>query len=188
MIDEMVGVSGFSETFIPGPFALAASPARYAVERSDWKGAAALDVRPSPLPHVVAISWFAKALGAARTGDITQAQAAIARLVELRDQLRDKKDAYWAEQVDIQSRVATAWTQLASGRGDEALQTMADAADAEDKTEKNPVTPGPLAPAREAPRIWPRKSFRNPLALASFTCRTRASFKLSMTSSPATWT
>ena len=69
VIDDMVTVSGFTETFLAGPFALAASPARYAVERGDWKEAAALEVRPSPLPYVTAISWFAKALGAARSGD-----------------------------------------------------------------------------------------------------------------------
>lgn len=149
IIDEMVTISGFSETSPPGPFALAASPARYAVERADWTAAAALEVRPSVLPHVTAISWFAKALGAARSGDTAQAQLAIGRLVELRDELRGKKDAYWSEQVDIQSRVATAWTQFAAGRRDEALTTMRDAAEAEDKTEKAPVTPGPLAPARE---------------------------------------
>ena len=37
VIDEMNKVSGFTETFIAGPYALAASPARYAVERGDWK-------------------------------------------------------------------------------------------------------------------------------------------------------
>jgi tetratricopeptide (TPR) repeat protein len=119
------------------------------VERGDWKEAAALQVRPSPLPYVTAISWFAKALGAARSGDTVEAQAAIVHLIELRDQLREKKDAYWSEQVDIQARVATAWTQYTAGHQDEALKALADAADAEDRTEKHPVTPGPLAPARE---------------------------------------
>jgi hypothetical protein len=149
VIDEMTTVSGFSESFLAGPFALAASPARYAVERGDWKGASALAVRPSPLPFVAAISWYAKALGAARSGDTEAAQADVDQLVALRDQLREKKDAYWSGQVDIQVRVATAWTQFALGHQDEALKTLADAADAEDRTEKHPVTPGPLAPARE---------------------------------------
>lgn len=149
IIDEMPTVTGFTETFLAGPFALAASPARYAVERNDWKAAASLDVRPSPLPYVPAISWYAKALGAARSGDIETAKAGIAKLVELRDQLREKKDAYWSEQVDIQSRIATAWVQYASGNQDQALKMMSDAADAEDKTDKHPVTPGPLAPARD---------------------------------------
>jgi tetratricopeptide (TPR) repeat protein len=149
VIEDMKAVSGFAETFIGGPFALAASPARYAVERGDWKAAAALEVRSNPLPHVQAVTYFAKALGAARSGDVALAQTAIARLSELRDQLRDKKDAYWAEQVDIQLHVATAWALDAAGQHDEALQTLGAAADAEDRTEKHPVTPGPLAPARE---------------------------------------
>jgi hypothetical protein len=149
VIDEMQTVKGFSETFQAGPFALAASPARYAVERGAWKEAAVLEVRPNPLPHIPAITWFAKALGAARSGDTAQAEAAIARLVVLRDELRERKDAYWSEQVDIQAQVATAWLLFATGRKDEALAKMSAAADAEDKTEKSPVTPGPLAPARE---------------------------------------
>jgi tetratricopeptide (TPR) repeat protein len=65
VIDEMTTVTGFTETFIAGPYALAASPARYMVERGDWRGAAQLQVRPSPLAHVQAITHFARALGAA---------------------------------------------------------------------------------------------------------------------------
>jgi hypothetical protein len=149
VIDEMMAVTGFNENFLPGPFAQAISPARYMVERGDWNGASALEVRLSPLPNVTAITWFAKAVGSARSGDAAQAQVAITRLEALRDQLLEKKDAYWSEQVDIQSRVATAWMQFATGHQDDALKTMGEAADAEDKTEKSPVTPGPLAPARK---------------------------------------
>src|SRR5262249_7085745 len=70
-------------------------------------------------------------------------------LVELRDKLRDAKDAYWAGIVDIQRQVAEAWVLYAEGKFDDALKAMSAAADAEDRTEKAPVTPGPLAPARE---------------------------------------
>ena len=149
VIDDMMTVKGFSETFSAGPYALAASPARYVVEHGDWRGAAALEVRPTEHPYVAAITWFARALGAARSGDTALAEMAIAQLVTLRDVLREKKDAYWAEQVDIQAEVAGAWLLLATGRKDEALAKMSAAADAEDKTEKHPVTPGALAPARE---------------------------------------
>ena len=114
-------VAGFNEKVVAGPYALAASPARYAVERGNWKAAAALEVRPSPLPNVQAVTYFAKALGAARSGDPDAAQAAIAKLAELRDQLRDKKDAYWAEQVDIQWQTANAWLLYAQGKYDECL-------------------------------------------------------------------
>src|SRR6478672_5162582 len=101
VIDEMNTVTGFTETFIAGPYALAASPARYAVERGDWKAAAALQVRASPLANVQAITYFARALGAARSGNPDAARADIAKLAELRDKLGDAKDAYWSEQVDI---------------------------------------------------------------------------------------
>lgn len=149
VIDEMNAVTGFTETFIAGPYALAASPARYAVERGDWKAAAALQVRASPLAHVQAVTHFARALGAARSGNPEAAKADIAKLAELRDKLRDAKDAYWSEQVDIQRQVATAWMLQAEGKRDDALKVMSAAADAEDKTEKHPVTPGVPKPARE---------------------------------------
>src|SRR3984957_4856599 len=149
VIDEMTKVTGFTETFLPGPYALAVSPARYAVERGDWKAAAELQVRPSPLANVQAITYFARALGAARSGNPEAAKIDVAKLAELRDKLRDAKDAYWSQQVDIQRQVATAWVLYAEGKRDDALNVMSAAADAEDSTEKHPVTPGVPKPARE---------------------------------------
>src|SRR5438105_1311165 len=149
VIDEMITITGFTETFLPGPYALAVSPARYAVERGDWKAAAELQVRPSPLAQVQAITHFARALGAARSGNPEAAKADIVKLVELRDKLRDAKDAYWSEQVDIQRQVANSWVLYAEGKRSEARDAMNAAADAEDKTEKHPVTPGVPKPARE---------------------------------------
>ena len=149
VIDDMTKVTGFTETFLPGPYALAVSPARYAIERGDWKAAAELQVRPSPLANVQAITYFARALGAARSGNPEAAKIDIAKLAELRDTLRDAKDGYWSEQVDIQRQVATAWVLYAEGKRDDALNAMSAAADAEDKTEKHPVTPGVPKPARE---------------------------------------
>jgi tetratricopeptide (TPR) repeat protein len=149
VIDEMRGISGFTETFIAGPYALAVSPARYALERGEWNAAAQLAVRPSPLPNVEAMTHFARAVGAARSGNPEAAKGDIAKLAELREKLRAAKDAYWAEQVDIQWQVATAWVLYAEGKYDDALKAMSAAADAEDKTEKHPVTPGVPTPARE---------------------------------------
>jgi hypothetical protein len=149
VVDDMMTVTGFTETFLPGPYALAVSSARYAIERSDWTAAAALQVRPSPLAQVQAITYFARALGAARLGNLEPAKADIAKLGELRDKLRDAKDGYWSEQVDIQQKVASAWLLYAEGKYDDALNAMSAAADAEDKTEKSPVTPGVPKPARE---------------------------------------
>jgi tetratricopeptide (TPR) repeat protein len=149
VIDDMLRESDFKAGVLGAHYALAASPARYAVERGDWKGASQLLVRPSNFPFVMAISHFARALGAARSGKPDAAKPDIAKLTELRDKLRDAKDPYWAEIVDIQRQVAAAWVLHAEGKYDEALKTMSAAADAEDKIENHVVTPGPLAPARE---------------------------------------
>ena len=149
VLDEMKSVSGYTETFFVGPYALAASSARYAVERNAWAEATALEVKPNPAPHVVAVSHYARALGAAHTRNVGAANAEVAKLDELHKVLVEKKDAYWAGQVDIQRQVAAAWVLHAEGKLDEALTALSAAADAEDKTDKHPVTPGPLAPARE---------------------------------------
>jgi tetratricopeptide (TPR) repeat protein len=148
-MDEMMRETDFKASVSGADYALAASPARYAVERGDWDGASQLSVRPSTFNYVMAMSHFARALGAARSGKPDAAHADISKLAELSDKLREAKDAYWSEIVDIQRQVASAWVLYAEGKHDEALKAMSAAADAEDKTEKHAVTPGPLAPARE---------------------------------------
>ncbi|NEU97283.1 hypothetical protein [Bradyrhizobium uaiense] len=148
VVDEL-GQLQFKQDRFAGPFAVAASKARYVFERGDWKGAAALDVHPTKYAYADAITYFARAVGAARSGDPAAAKPDIAKLVELRDRLKDAKDAYWSNIVDIQQQIASAWVLYAEGKYDEALGAMNAAAEAEDKTEKHPVTPGPLAPARE---------------------------------------
>jgi hypothetical protein len=87
------------------------------------------------------MTHFARALGAARTGNPGAARVDIAKLAELRDKLREAKDAYWMEQVDIQWQVATAWMLYADGKFDDALKAMSAVADAQDKSKKAPVTP-----------------------------------------------
>jgi tetratricopeptide (TPR) repeat protein len=168
VLDDMNKVRGFTETFLPGPYALAVSPARYAIERGDWKAASELEVRPSPLANVQAITYFARAIGAARSGNPQAARIDIARLTELRDKLRDAKDGYWSEQVDIQQQIATAWVLYAEDRRDDALKAMSAAADAEDRTEKHPVTPGVPKPARELYGLMLLESGRPTEALAAF--------------------
>lgn len=149
VLDDMRQANNFNPNISGGNYALAASPARYAIERGDWSAAAQLPVRTNAFPYVMAISHFARALGAARSGSAEAAKADIAKLAEMRDKLIEAKDAYWAEIVDIQRQAASAWVLYAEGKYDEALKSMGVAADAEDKTEKAAVTPGPLAPARE---------------------------------------
>ena len=132
-----------------GYFAIAAIPARYALERGDWAAAARLELQPSPVPWADAITWFARGLGAARSGDTAAARDAVAALQRIRERLLAAREAYWSEQVEIQRRGATAWLAFAQGRREEALAAMREAAEREAATEKNAITPGPLAPARE---------------------------------------
>ena len=131
-------------------FALAAIPARYAMERGQWAEATTLKPWPAPnTPYTEAITHFARAMGFARSGQPAEAAADIARLGALHQREIEMKDAYWAEQVRIQKSVAEAWVMFAEGKKDEAIKALATAADAEDLTDKAAVTPGPLAPARE---------------------------------------
>jgi hypothetical protein len=131
-----------------GFFAAASIPARYVLERGAWADAAALEPHPSKFPNVDAITHFARGLGAARSGNTTAARAERDRLRPLVAGLKDAKDDYWAEQTAIQIDILEAWIAHAEGRP-EAVDLLRAAAEREDRTEKSPVTPGPLAPARE---------------------------------------
>ena len=149
VVAEMVAVKGYNPNVRTGPYAVAASQARYMIERSDWNGAAGLQVQPSQFAYADAVTHFARALGAARSGNLDGARSDLAKLAELREKLKQANDAYWSEQVDIQWQVATAWLLNGENKQADALRAMSAAADAEDRTEKSIVTPGPLAPARE---------------------------------------
>ena len=141
--------TGAAAPGVAGVYASAAIPARYALERGAWAEAAALAPRPSAFPHTDAIIHFARALGAARSGNPKAAAADIERLATLRDALKTMQDAYWAEQVDIQRQVAIAWMTFAEGDKARGIELLRAAATAEDATDKSAVSPGPLAPARE---------------------------------------
>lgn len=149
LVDHAIEVAN-AATGASNAFAIAAIPARYALERGAWTEAAKLTPRPAPnTPYTEAITTFARALGAIRSGDPAAASSDIERLAVLRDKQQDLKDAYWTEQIDIQHRVALAWQTFAMGNKREGLQQLSAAADAEDLTDKSAVSPGPLAPARE---------------------------------------
>jgi len=132
-----------------GYFALAAIPARYALERRDWRRAAELQPRETPFPYTDAITWFARGIAAARLHDTARAQASVAALQEIRTRLEKAQQSYWAGQAEIQRLAVNAWSSLAQGSKDVALMMMKSAAEMEDATDKKAITPGPLAPARE---------------------------------------
>jgi hypothetical protein len=126
-----------------------AMPARFAVERGAWAEAAALKLPVGATPYVQALTHFARAIGAARSGNAEAAQADVDALAELKARLDDARDTYWATVVESQRLAAAAWTTYARGDRVESLRLAAAAADLEETVEKHPVTPGPLLPARE---------------------------------------
>jgi tetratricopeptide (TPR) repeat protein len=133
-----------------GSYNALAMPARYALERDDWKSAAALRVAiAAPALEAVAVTHFARGLGAARAGDVALAKQEIAALQKIVTDLNARKDPYWPIVVDAQRIAVSAWVAQAEGRQDEALRLAREAADTEERVEKHPVTPGPLIPARE---------------------------------------
>ena len=132
-----------------GVFALAAIPARYALERGAWADAAKLEPHPSKFPYTEALTYFARAIGAARIGDTATVRSSMEALQEIQQKLMQAKEAYWAGQTEIQRRSASAWLAFVERREADALAEMRAAAMLEDSTEKSAVTPGPLAPARE---------------------------------------
>ncbi len=153
LLDSAAAVTdGEPANSLVNDYALAAIPARYALERGRWAEAAALPVRPAPAWRAAeGITRFARALGAARSGDVAAARVEADSLAALGKTLEAAGgvQTYWATQVRIQRRAAEAWTILAEGDTAKALAEALAAADLDDVTAKHPVTPGAVLPARE---------------------------------------
>ena len=153
LVERTGRVTGFDNANFAAAFAIGAIPARFALERKQWKAAAALPVPAiidwAKTPYAEANIHFARGVGGARSGDRAIARDAIARLAAIRQALLDQKDGYWADQVEIQRLAAAAWLARAEGEHESALKLMRTAADLEETTEKHPVTPGAILPARE---------------------------------------
>jgi len=147
--EEARTLTGINPARATAYYALAAMPARYVVERGAWRDAAKLAPSPSNFPFTEAMTYFARALGAAKNGDPAAAQTDIERIAALRDRLKTTKSDYWANEVEVMRLVSVAWITLAQRNSEEALALMRQAADIEDRSEKNIVTPGRLLPARE---------------------------------------
>ena len=154
LVDQIAAIKAIDVENFAGYYAMAAVPARNALERRAWNEAAALTVKPASFPwdryaYAEALTHFARAVGAARSGDVAHAREAVARLQELRQKLIDQKNKYWADQVEVQRRAAESWIARAEKRDDDSLNLMRSAADLEDSMDKSPVTPGSILPARE---------------------------------------
>ena len=154
VLDQLMSYQKATPGSLAAAYAIAAIPARYVVERQNWAEAATLASPPlgsfgDAFPWTAPMIVYARALGAAHTGDFTAAQAEIGKLEAARDALIKAKNTYWAGQVDVEARSASAVLAQAQGRNDEALALMRSAADLEDASDKHPVTPGSIVPARE---------------------------------------
>jgi len=174
LVERTAAITSVDQNVFQAGYALAAIPARYALERRRWSVAASLEVRPSSIawsefPYAEAITHFARALGAARSGNPAAARAEIDRLAAIRRALAQVEGQYdWGAQVEIQRLSATAWAEHSQGDDVSALHTMRSAAELEDSAEKHPVTPGPVLPARELLGELFLELDRPELALAEF--------------------
>ena len=158
VLDELYKIERVEPESFKVAYAFTAIPARYALERRQWKEAATL---PLPSEHLKTFPWerfqwalahiyFARAVGAARSGDTAAAGVEVAKLKAIQQKLVEVKGDYdWAKQVDIERLVASGWLAQAEDKHDEALALLRKAADLDDATEKHPVTPGAILPARE---------------------------------------
>jgi tetratricopeptide (TPR) repeat protein len=130
-------------------YASTAMPIRYFVERQKWADAAAVVAPVDAPPHVIAIAIWAQGLGLARSGHAAETDQQISALQQIEEKLRVSGNTYWSSQVRVMKREVMAWSAQAQSKGDDAVALLRQAADEEDATEKLPVTPGPIVPARE---------------------------------------
>jgi hypothetical protein len=149
VMEEAFKVTDFNPAERGVWYARAAMPARYALERGAWREAMQLQSQRSKFLYTDALTHFARALGAARSGEATAADKDAEELARLHKGLLDVKDNYWATEVEIQRLAVAAWIALARGKPDDALKFMRAGADLEDRNEKSIVTPGRILPARE---------------------------------------
>ncbi|MGH9720289.1 MAG: hypothetical protein ACRD8O_08755, partial [Bryobacteraceae bacterium] len=154
MLAEMAAITKLDESQFAAAYAFAASPARWALERHDWKAAAALEVKPSWFPwtrfrNAEALVHYARAIGAARGGDVAAARQAAEEIAAIRKAQPATRDFDWAGSIGAQWEAASALITFAGGKKDEGLRLLRAAADREDAIDKHPVTPGALLPVRE---------------------------------------
>jgi tetratricopeptide (TPR) repeat protein len=132
-----------------GDYALAAIPARHAIELGDWKHASELQVNGEGVAWAQAITWAAIGIGSARSGSIDRATQAVNKLAGFRDSLAKQRNMYWSNQIEVQRREVMAWITEVSDRGAGSTAMMRSAAELEESMDKDAVTPGPVTPARE---------------------------------------
>jgi tetratricopeptide (TPR) repeat protein len=145
--------SVFPLTFV-NAYTFAAVPVRYALERKDWKTAAAIELRPASFPWdkfqwQTGIHHFGRLLGAVNMKDFSAASAELEKLKQIQAGLKENKKDYEANQTAIQIAAAEASIVFAKGKKQEGIARMITATDMEFATEKHSVTPGEVVPTLE---------------------------------------
>ncbi len=140
--------------YASSPYNLWAIPARIVLENKQWEAAAKLEIHETnfqleQFPWEKSIIHFTRLLGLAHAGKLAAAEVELKNLQKLQQELVDQNEQYEADQVMIQVISSLAWIQFAKGNKEQAIVRMIEAADMEDNTEKHPITPGEVLPARE---------------------------------------
>lgn len=153
-VDYLKSIEVVSPVNLKDAYAFAAIPARYVLENKQWGNAGSLEIHPAAFPWqkfqwAKAIFYFTRILGLVHIGSIDSAKSNLTRLKSINQTLTQQNDLYKANLVKIQIDAAASWILFGEGKNAEALKNMTEAADTEDKTQKNPVTPGEVIPARE---------------------------------------
>jgi len=100
-MDAALKVPGASSRFV-APYAIAAMPARYVFERGAWAEASKLQPPGSNYPFVESITYFARSVGEARSGDLVAARKDADQLEVQHKALLAAKNTYWATEVEVQ--------------------------------------------------------------------------------------
>ena len=149
VLDDMNSLPPVGGLTLTNDYAVAAIPARYALELGNWKEASELRVRRDAVDLTQAISWAAIGVGSARSGNLERAAQAEQTLASLRDTVAKENNVYWSNQVEVQRREVAGWIAEKGGKAGDAITIMRSAADLEESMDKNAVTPGAVIPARE---------------------------------------
>lgn len=149
VLDQMNALQPVAGLTLTGDYALAAIPARCAMELGDWNRASGLKVREEGVPWAQAITWTAIGVGSARSKNLVRASQAEKALASLRDATARQNNTYWSNQIEVQRLEVAAWIAQKSGKDADALSTIRSAAELEESMNKDAVTPGAVTPARE---------------------------------------
>lgn len=167
VLDEFASLESMTGLTLTGNYAIGAIPSRYAIELRQWKEASELKPLTEGVPWSRALVWEAIGEGSARAGNVERAKEAESKLAELRDEAA-KTNSYWSKQIEVQRREVNAWIAVQSGKKEEALEKIRNAAELEESMDKDAVTPGAVTPAREMLAYLLQEQKKDKEALAEY--------------------